>query len=105
MAVYAKHAEDSVLIQKTRSILDKLTPQVVASEFPRILERIQAKRELIQVLGELDPNLFVELRSDKDMEELEDVSRDYLQDETKLRARFRMDVVDGRVVSATTAHS
>ena len=52
MAVHAKHAEDSVLIQKTKTILDKLTPQVVASEFPRILERIQAKRELIQVLGQ-----------------------------------------------------
>ena len=79
------------------------TPQVVASEFPRILERIQAKRELIQVLGEMDPNLFVELRSDKAMAELEDGSRDYLQDETELRASFCMDVVDGRVVSATTA--
>lgn len=103
MAVHAKHAEDSVLIQKTKVILDKLTPQVVASEFPRILERIQANRELIQVLGEMDPNLFVELRSDKAMAELEDGSRDYLQDETELRASFCMDVVDGRVVSATTA--
>lgn len=103
MAVHAKHAEDSVLIQKTKTILDKLTPQVVASEFPRILERIQAKRELIQVLGEMDPNLFVELRSDKDMAELKDGSRDYLQDEIELRASFCMDVVDGRVVSATTA--
>ena len=103
MALHAKHAEESVLIQKTKVILNTLTPQVVASEFPRILERIQAKRELIQVLGELDPNLFVELRSDKDMEELEDGSRDYLQDETELRASFCMDVVDGRVVSATTA--
>ena len=103
MAVHAKHTEDSVLIQKTKTILDKLTPQVVASEFPRILERIQAKRELTQVLGEMDPNLFVELRSDKDMAELKDGSRDYLQDETELRASFCMDVVDGRVVSATTA--
>lgn len=103
MAVHAKHAKDSVLIEKTKVILDTLTPQVVASEFPRVLERIQAKRELIQVLGELDPNLFVELRSDKNMVELEYGSREYLQDDAELRTSFDIDVIDGRVVSATTA--
>ena len=82
MAVHAKHAEDSVLIQKTNVILDKLTPQVVASEFPRILERIQAKRELIQVLGEMDPKLIAELHQE-DVEE--DGSREYLQDDAACR--------------------
>ena len=101
MAVQAKRGvKDSVLIEKTRVILDSLTPQVLESEFPRVLERIQERRELIQVLGELDPKLIAELRQE-DVEE--DGSREYLQDDAELRTSFGIDVIDGRIVNVTTA--
>lgn len=101
MAVQAKRgATDSVLIEKTRVILDTLTPQVLESEFSRVLERIQERRELIQVLGELDPKLIAELRQE-DVEE--DGSREYLQDDAELRTSFGIDVIDGRIVNVTTA--
>ena len=83
MAVQAKRgATDSVLIEKTKVILDTLTPQVLESEFPRVLERIQERRELIQVLGEMDPKLIAELHQE-DVEE--DGSREYLQDDAACR--------------------
>ena len=101
MAVQAKRgATDSVLIEKTKVILDTLTPQVLESEFPRVLERIQERRELIQVLGELDPKLIAELRRE-DVEE--DGSREYLKDDAELRTSFGIDVIDGRIVNVTTA--
>ena len=101
MAVQAKRgATDSVLIEKTKVILDTLTPQVLESEFPRVLERIQERRELIQVLGELDPKLIAELRREA-VEE--DGSREYLQDDAELRTSFGIDVIDGRIVNVTTA--
>ena len=101
MAVQAKRgAKGSVLIKKTKVILDTLTPQALESEFSRVLEQIQERRELIQVLGELDPKLIAELRQE-DVEE--DGSREYLQDDAELRTSFGIDVIDGRIVNVTTA--
>ena len=101
MAVQAERGvTDSVLIEKTRVILDALTPQALESEFSRVLEQIQERRELIQVLGELDPKLIAELRQE-DVEE--DGSREYLQDDAELRTSFGIDVIDGRIVNVTTA--
>ena len=102
MAVQAERVvKDSLLIEKTRVILDSLTPQLLESEFPRALKRIQERRELIRVLGELDPKLIAELRQE-DVEE--DGSREYLQDDAELRTSFGIDVIDGRIqVNVTTA--
>ena len=100
MAVQAKRgAKDSVLIEKTKVILDTLTPQVLESEFPRVLEQIQERRELIQVLGEMDPKLIAELRQE-DVEV--DGSRECLQDDAELQTIFDIDVIDGRIVNVTT---
>ena len=97
MAVQAERGvTDSVLIEKTKVILDTLTPQVLESEFPRVLERIQERRELIQVLGELDPKLIAELRQE-DVEE--DGSREYLQDDAELRT-----ILGGGVDSERSEH-
>ena len=94
MAVQAERVvKDGLLIEKTRVILDSLTPQLLESEFPRALKRIQERRELIRVLGELDPKLIAELRQE-DVDRsvaryyIGDISREVMLETLVHKARF-----------------